>query len=253
MKKIIRKVLDELGDTQINLGSEAARKTIAALVSVALKDKGVYKKYISDELEEQKARETWVCSICGKNTYDVDWDYIGSDTNHLGCELEIEMSNKNDADYYTGPEPREKIGEDRRKGDRREREYPYNSFVRDKQEQIKARGVIRPKKRVKKKFDDLSIGITNEEKDFNQAVFGDSKDLTEARIQASSDYSDGWTKQYYFGQYTYYKDKLAEEILDNKDNNYLFESPDGGKTLYKRKFGSEERILVKDINDEHDS
>ena len=34
-----------------------------------------------------KERETWICSICGKNTYDVDWDYIGSSTNHLGCEL----------------------------------------------------------------------------------------------------------------------------------------------------------------------
>ena len=108
----------------------------------------------------------------------------------------------------------------------------------------------REKNWLQKNDDDLIIGIANEEKvgvkAFNQAVFGDSRDLTEARIQASSDFSDGWTKQYY-------KDKLAEEILDNKDNNYLFESPDGGKTVYKRKFGSKERILVKDINDEHDS
>ena len=91
MKKIIRKVLDELGDTQINLGSEAAREIISALVSAALKEKGEYKKYISDELEEQKARETWVCSICGENTYDVDYEYIGSCTNHLGCELKLEL------------------------------------------------------------------------------------------------------------------------------------------------------------------
>lgn len=37
------------------------------------------------------ARESWVCRICGKNTYDVDWDYIGSGTNHLGCEIQVEM------------------------------------------------------------------------------------------------------------------------------------------------------------------
>ena len=111
MKKIIRKVLEELGDTQINLGSEAARETIATLVSVALKDKGVYKKYISDELEEQKARETWVCSICGENTYDVDYEHIGSCTNHLGCELEVEM--KSD----------KRVTNDRRSGDRREKNY----------------------------------------------------------------------------------------------------------------------------------
>ena len=38
----------------------------------------------------------WVCDICGKNTYNVEYDYLGSGTNHLGCELEIEMKNKHD-------------------------------------------------------------------------------------------------------------------------------------------------------------
>ena len=40
------------------------------------------------------ATESWVCQICGKNTYDVDWDYIGSGTNHLGCDLQQEMERK---------------------------------------------------------------------------------------------------------------------------------------------------------------
>ena len=53
MKKIIRKVLDELGDTQINLGSEAAREIIAALISAALKEKGEYKKHTSDKREKK--------------------------------------------------------------------------------------------------------------------------------------------------------------------------------------------------------
>jgi|TARA_R110000824_G_scaffold381206_1_gene573885 hypothetical protein len=141
MKKIIRKVLEELGDTQINLGSEAARETIATLVSVALKDKGVYKKYISDELEEQKARETWVCSICGENTYDVDYEHIGSCTNHLGCELEVEMGEKNGDDVAKALGHMDEDGE----------------FITEgRQEQIKSRGVIKPpKKRVKKKFDEV--------------------------------------------------------------------------------------------------
>ena len=39
----------------------------------------------------QKAKESWVCDICNKNTYNVEWDYIGSGTNHLGCELKMEM------------------------------------------------------------------------------------------------------------------------------------------------------------------
>ena len=53
MKKIIRKVLEELGDTQINLGSEAAREIIAALISAALKEKGEYKKHTSDKREKK--------------------------------------------------------------------------------------------------------------------------------------------------------------------------------------------------------
>ncbi len=40
-----------------------------------------------DDPERIKIRETWVCQLCGENTYDVDLDYIGSNTNHLGCEM----------------------------------------------------------------------------------------------------------------------------------------------------------------------
>ena len=40
-----------------------------------------------DDQERKKIRESWVCQMCGENTYDVEWDYIGSNTNHLRCEL----------------------------------------------------------------------------------------------------------------------------------------------------------------------
>ena len=32
----------------------------------------------------------WKCDICGKNTHEVDYDYLGNGTNHLGCELQME-------------------------------------------------------------------------------------------------------------------------------------------------------------------
>ena len=32
----------------------------------------------------------WKCDLCGKNTHEVDYDYLGSGTNHLKCELEHE-------------------------------------------------------------------------------------------------------------------------------------------------------------------
>ncbi len=41
-------------------------------------------------------------------------------------------------------------------------------------------------------------------------------------------------------------DKLAEEVVSKNDTGYIYESPDGGKTVYKRKEGSDKRELVKD-------
>ena len=94
MKQIIKSVLDCYTDQQINLGSEAARESIASEISEALIENGTYTK--DSEMDKQMAREKekWVCTICGKNTYNVDYDYIGSGTNHLGCELKIEMADK---------------------------------------------------------------------------------------------------------------------------------------------------------------
>ena len=90
MKQTIREVLEDMASGQINLASEAARNNIATLVSAALKIKGSYKEYTGYELDEQKVRESWVCNICGKSTFEVEDDYIGSGTNHLGCELKVE-------------------------------------------------------------------------------------------------------------------------------------------------------------------
>ena len=107
MKQLIMDVLDDMSNDQINLASETARETIANIIvaTIRSKGKGWYlnlnhtkeqeeedKKLLeSHKTEEWKVKESWVCSICGKNTYNIDWDYIGSGTNHLGCELEIEM------------------------------------------------------------------------------------------------------------------------------------------------------------------
>ena len=98
MKQIIKRVLEEISTSQVNLTSAAARETVSSLISAALKVQGYNNKnkvnsYLTTDMseEEQKARETWVCSICGENTYDVDYEYIGSCTNHLGCELELEL------------------------------------------------------------------------------------------------------------------------------------------------------------------
>jgi len=185
MKKLIRQVLDELGDTQINLGSEAARETIAALISATLKEKGEYKKHTNDELEEQEARKYWVCKICGQSSYDLDWDYIGSGTNHLSCEVRLEL------DEQKLKERRKKLYEDQ--GDGHLLEVEDSRTGKDRRERI-AQPLDHPDRR--------------------------KNDRRE-------------------------KNKLSEEIVDN-DIGYVYESTDGGKTVYKRKTGSDERELVKD-------
>ena len=90
------------------------------------------------------------------------------------------------------------------------------------------------------------IEIVLKDKNFNNAVFGDSKDLTMTKIQSESPYddeseeeNDGWARQYY-------KDQLSEELVDNKEEKYIYESPDRGKTIYKRKFNESKRTLVSD-------
>ena len=142
MKQLIKDVLEDMSQDQINLASETARETIATVIISAIRasDKGWYldldhseerekedKKILeSRKTEEWKVKESWVCSICGKNTYDVDWDYIGSGTNHLGCELEDE----------------------KRKGDRREKNWSqkkhedkvFGEYVEDIDEQAHAQG-----------------------------------------------------------------------------------------------------------------
>jgi hypothetical protein len=42
---------------------------------------------VLDESDITDTKNDWICEICGKDTSNVDYDYIGSGTNHLKCEL----------------------------------------------------------------------------------------------------------------------------------------------------------------------
>ena len=105
MKQLIKDVLNDMSTGQITLSSNSARELIATTVAATLKSNGTYLKDSEVDKQIAREREKWVCSICGENTFNVDYDYIGSDTNHLGCELKVEMGSEADAaDYYTGPD-----------------------------------------------------------------------------------------------------------------------------------------------------
>jgi len=56
-----------------------------------------YKKTIKEEELSKEYLDYWTCEICNDHTHDVDYDYLGSGTNHLSCELkEEELQKKSD-------------------------------------------------------------------------------------------------------------------------------------------------------------
>ena len=170
MKKLIKEVLDDLEHGQINLGSKSAREMVANLISAALKAKGSYKEHTDHEINEEKARASWVCAICGKNTYDMDWDYIGSGTNHLSCEVRLELDEK----------------------------YLKKNWSQKKHEN--------------KVFDPfLSFPIVKEDEEKE-------------------------------------KMKLAEEIIERQEGKWIYESPDGGKTVFRRPFSNYDPKYKEEIN-----
>ena len=198
MKQIIKDVLDDMSNSQVNLGSSAARKMVSTLISTALESKGCYTEYDDSEIEEQNARATWVCSICGENTADVDYDYLGSGTNHLGCELKSQ----------------EEIDE----------------YVEDIDEQAYAQG--RKSSYIQGSEEVDGMYFDDEVKGWEEAVgYEEEVKKTDTLIDKSVE--------------DFERNKLSEEIVDDKDAEYIYESPDGGETIYRREFGSDEREEIK--------
>ena len=275
MKDIIKKVLYRHSSNHSNLTSESCRDRIASEIEAVLESKGSYTEYSDYELERREAEKHWVCSICGKNTFDVDYDYIGSGTNHLSCELT--RGQKEDTTVST----RER-GPDRRKSDRRNdghREYPYNSFVRNVDEHQKlykelgppTDGLesgspedygekpfiyVRDKNKVKtRRMTDEEYGYYKNRKFYTESYAMDSnsydagvdpKDYDSIQKQAYNEMSSDGLPPGGDAQAVRESHRLAEEIVDTTDKKYIYESPDGGKTIYRRGLGEDKRELVKD-------
>ena len=163
MKQLIIDVLEEISTSQINLQSVAARKIVAEKIinRIGSSDKGWFlnlnrfdgKLFLYPEVKESETQSDWVCNICGKDTSKVDYDYIGSDANHLSCELALE-------------------------------------------EDLKSRDDIKQQLYTEMTADGLPPG-------------GD----VQATLEAS---------------------KLADEIVDSQKGKWIYESPDGGKTMFRR-------------------
>jgi hypothetical protein len=95
IEKELIKLYPELKDREDNalnwaydiLNAESNTEVVETLTRV--------EKIITDERKEK-----WVCSYCGKNTYNDDIDYLFG-TNHIGCALEEDIKNRehSDPDY----------------------------------------------------------------------------------------------------------------------------------------------------------
>ena len=64
---------------------------IAANIDLVSSVKG--KVYETEKLSKEYL-DYWTCNICDEHTHEVDYDYLGNGTNHLGCELKQEELQK---------------------------------------------------------------------------------------------------------------------------------------------------------------
>ena len=213
MKKIIKKILKNHGEMNSNLGSKTVRDIIAIEIIERLKKKGFYTEYSKEGMKEQEAKKDWVCQTCGKSTFETDYDYLVHPKLHLGCALEEELKGKD---------------------------------IKDKNE-------MSPLDWWKKENPQLKSILNNRIESVEEP---EGSPYTPEEIEAwSRAVEDCGTQQPYsplgIEQYDKYRKKLSEEMIDNKDVKYIYESPDGGETIYRRKFGEyDKRELVKDWDKE---
>ena len=103
--KEIRKELKSIKNdlkTYINQNKstdETSREYVEALIN-SVREKAIdnplsiemWKGYEPEKEELSKEYlEHWTCDHCGKHTHEVDYDYLGNGTNHLQCELKLEL------------------------------------------------------------------------------------------------------------------------------------------------------------------
>ena len=227
MKQIIKDVLDDMSNSQVNLGSSAARKMVSTLISTALESKGSYTEYSDSEIEEQNARATWVCSICGENTADVDYDYLGSGTNHLGCELK----SQEEIDEYVEDIDEQAYAQGRKSSYIQGSEEIDGMYTDD---EVKGWEEAVGYKEPVQTLDDGG-GITYRDKvDLQKQIY---TEMTSDGLPEGGD-----------AQAVLESHKLAEEIVEAQEGTWIYESPDGGKTVFRRPFSDYDPKNKEEIN-----
>ena len=242
MKKLIKEVLDDLKFSQVNLESKASREMIANLVSAALKAKGSYKEYTDYEIDEQKAKASWVCVICGKSTYELDYDYVGSGANHLSCELRLEQDEKYREKNWSQKKHEDKV---------------FNDYVEDIDEQAYAQGRGSSHRVVDDAGVDIKTGKYVGDSGVNSLDIDSDENVKlrdevfEKQKQLFEDAGDGHMLKVAKEIVHTKKNealKLAEEIIEGQEGKWIYESPDGGKTVFRRPFSNYDPKYKEEIN-----
>ena len=99
IEKEIKKIREDLKEIKSDLKTfmtdETSRDYVQALIDNVNKGNlsvGDFLEKPSNETDEQLYLEHWTCDICGEHTHEVEYDYLGSNRNHLGCELKHEIA-----------------------------------------------------------------------------------------------------------------------------------------------------------------
>jgi hypothetical protein len=103
--KEIKKLRKEVKEVKNILTDETSRDYVQALIDNNLvcnysglpstKSYGDNSSIKNEELS-QEYLDQWTCEICGEHTHEVEYDYLGNNRNHLGCELREEINIKHE-------------------------------------------------------------------------------------------------------------------------------------------------------------
>ena len=245
MKKLIMDVLEDMSKGQINLESEAARKTIANSILVAMKTNNNGKgwfldlstldgeaKLTSEELEVYESDGDEIAKALGH--MDTDGNYITEDMPE-GLRRAKELSQEAIEEGMRRTKNDMQLEHENKVFDTAGEEIdPVNSYftadVKDERD-----------------LEDQKFGgDTGTDADFNippgeevdGMYFDDEVKGWEEEVKKTDTLIDKSVEDFE-------RNKLSEEIVDVKDAEYIYESPDGGETVYRREFGSDEREEIK--------
>ena len=90
--KEIKKLRKEVKEVKNILTDETSRKYVQALIDSVSAGSDMSN---TNEVLSKEYLDYWTCDHCGKHTHEIDYDYLGNGTNHLECELKLEMGEKN--------------------------------------------------------------------------------------------------------------------------------------------------------------